>query len=906
MVHLLKDETKYSLFILDEILGVDWGPTHDWWGFRKEDTREIVYRHLFRPPCECSECKQQFRDTSKVSMIRQIMTYSEAYSDAEARKFANDMTSRILENFLYLKNKCASTGDTIMKRWRTKSLEQREEMLLWIDPKLYRKKWCDAYFSKEIQDIWDENKRLGRRDRDATDGRERRPFQKVCMLPYVNLETLAEDFNNLLHLLGNRIKYSPQQWASYDNFLLNKQWGLGSFEIKYNRNSIIMHGVDYGQYVDWIRDGAHNWTIIGFPRASLILQAQDLLLGFLRAFVDAINEEINPERVLLGSVKFFASLESGLRVQGDNPNTREFASTYLNQPFSPPPTFDIATILGVVQTRLHLHGDHLWLLQTDPGYFRRYSSLLLEGGLEDNLTQINKYKASTLVMQQDIAWFLSWEWLQEEVQKLQLIYNKIEESSGTDDTGLNEYLRSSGSLEALLLEQFRWRSDYIGQIIPLRPGFRRNWMTKYLQRLQSSAVEHARADPKALLPGYFFTDRLEFCLSGMFADHTLEHPLEITQQDEPETPEKTPVRRPRHDYSMLFGILDEYLSDCHKQGKRDEIARIDEVLYTLLTDLSAVHQILMMVQLNRPRGCRTELEEAQASETGTAWRYINKGFMNHQMWQGSGTPMKEPGKLKIAAEEHLGRLFTRFMECPNPETKSSPRSGMRERHKSALLRLGFGNEDVHHNFKTLSADEQPAHLKSVEAERKEVLAVIAEKEASRVAKLGRKPSNAVVQAQWGAPESKPEIDIAQTKQKIKTRSADEVADSMSSLAITSESRPDAALEERLQVQVNKRTLSIFKAMFPGSNPADRSRAIEWDAFISAMAEDGVGFVARHSAGGSAYTFEPNEKSLWYGKGAISFHKPHPEHVIDAINVMAHGKRMSKWFGWSEETFVLKK
>ncbi|KAG4412838.1 hypothetical protein IFR04_014022 [Cadophora malorum] len=75
---------------------------------------------------------------------------------------------------------------------------------------------------------------------------------------------------------------------------------------------------------------------------------------------------------------------------------------------------------------------------------------------------------------------------------------------------------------------------------------------------------------------------------------------------------------------------------------------------------------------------------------------------------------------------------------------------------------------------------------------------------------------------------------------------------------------------------------------------DRTGAIDWDDFVNAMSGEGIGFIARHSGGGSAYTFEPNEKSPWHGQGAIGFHKPHPEHVIDAITVITYGKRMTKW------------
>jgi hypothetical protein len=72
-----------------------------------------------------------------------------------------------------------------------------------------------------------------------------------------------------------------------------------------------------------------------------------------------------------------------------------------------------------------------------------------------------------------------------------------------------------------------------------------------------------------------------------------------------------------------------------------------------------------------------------------------------------------------------------------------------------------------------------------------------------------------------------------------------------------------------------------------------------------MAEGEVGFVARHDGGGSAFTFEPKEVSKWKGMGKIVFHKPHPTLELDSIMLLGNGRPMSKWFGWSKETFVLK-
>lgn len=33
-----------------------------------------------------------------------------------------------------------------------------------------------------------------------------------------------------------------------------------------------------------------------------------------------------------------------------------------------------------------------------------------------------------------------------------------------------------------------------------------------------------------------------------------------------------------------------------------------------------------------------------------------------------------------------------------------------------------------------------------------------------------------------------------------------------------------------------------------------------------------------------------------------FHKPHPSPILDKVMLSCMGKRMTRWFGWSAETF----
>jgi hypothetical protein len=95
--------------------------------------------------------------------------------------------------------------------------------------------------------------------------------------------------------------------------------------------------------------------------------------------------------------------------------------------------------------------------------------------------------------------------------------------------------------------------------------------------------------------------------------------------------EENPDRAPWYDYSTLFAILDDYLRDCEKGTK--EIARLDEIMYALYSDLSAVHQILALIRLRRPYAGRRNFDAVKTSESGQGWTYINKHFLEQSPWR---------------------------------------------------------------------------------------------------------------------------------------------------------------------------------------------------------------------------------------------------------------------------------
>lgn len=186
------------------------------------------------------------------------------------------------ENLQHLQSACEKSGGVIFKRWKKKSSEKRKALLLEVDPDMYSHQWSDIRLRADFVPI--ENQMgIGKAgglfpDPDLTQGTTRRPFRKICLLPYMNLESLKDDPGRLLNILQNRVKYSPEQWAPYDNSLLDKQWRIGAFGTVYNKKCIIMEGPNYGKFAAWDKRAAHAWHIVGFPREFLSLK---LKLDFL-------------------------------------------------------------------------------------------------------------------------------------------------------------------------------------------------------------------------------------------------------------------------------------------------------------------------------------------------------------------------------------------------------------------------------------------------------------------------------------------------------------------------------------------------------------------------------------------------------------------------------------------------
>jgi hypothetical protein len=277
---------------------------------------------------------------------RRLYTYAEALSNEEAQNKATRFLQSMSRNIQYLKKQCSVNGSTILKRWK-KSSKKRNSYLVSVDPDAYPHEWCNAHFLKDFYEKKTASNSTGEVDVDLSQGSVRLDFRNVCLLPYINLESLTNEPAKFLNLLHNRIRYSPEQWPPYDNFLLVKQWEIGALKTGYNPNCLIMHGPNYGDLTPWNKQRSHSWVIIGFPRAILVLEAQGKLLCFLRGLVEKLVEGVEGEDGTDKSDTFGRALDLGLKISNATSGGVEFASAYLNQSFCAPQVFDVRKLLSI-------------------------------------------------------------------------------------------------------------------------------------------------------------------------------------------------------------------------------------------------------------------------------------------------------------------------------------------------------------------------------------------------------------------------------------------------------------------------------------------------------------------------------------------------------------------------------
>jgi hypothetical protein len=136
-------------------------------------------------------------------------------------------------------------------------------------------------------------------------------------------------------------------------------------------------------------------------------------------------------------------------------------------------------------------------------------------------------------------------------------------------------------------------------------------------------------------------------------------------------------------------------------------------------------------------------------------------------------------------------------------------------------------------------------------------------------------------------------DSPKNKTKVKTRPEATIptTDKAASSTTSSDAASNAPAES---IAVSSDSLTVFERMFSIDVP---SCSTKWQDLVAALIE--AGFTGAHTSG-SAVAFTRGKQG-----GSIAIHKLHPDHSFPLNKLKVVGKRLQKWFGWNEDTFVEK-
>lgn len=192
------------------------------------ETRRMIARkdsQVRKPPCECVECLQQFRTAAEQQIHTNI--YTKAISWEDAQDNCNDWVQGISIGRGFLRHAISKHGNTIVNRWKKRSVFKRTSLLKEIFPGIAHRK--HELLEKNYFEPWHR-------------GREKE--RNFYMATYLTLDQLTSEPMRLLSLLHARTKHDPEEWVAWDVLQTEPGWLTGKFEVEYCDASVVVKRIN--------------------------------------------------------------------------------------------------------------------------------------------------------------------------------------------------------------------------------------------------------------------------------------------------------------------------------------------------------------------------------------------------------------------------------------------------------------------------------------------------------------------------------------------------------------------------------------------------------------------------------------------------------------------------------------
>ncbi|KAK5123150.1 hypothetical protein LTR85_003348 [Meristemomyces frigidus] len=802
----------------------------------------------------CGQCAKHFRTLSEQAIASRA--YADMLDYGGVHKLAANFTGSIFEDLEYLRQKIRSHGDAIVNRWKKKSETQRRAFVLAIVPDMFEKKAPQPRLAYSGDGwIW------------------KRQHRNVFLLPYLTVDNICDDKSKLISLLHNRTCYGPQDWVMFDSEQLQDGYCRGSLELRFSPGCVVMHGKAYGTLVNWDREAAHAWTIVGWPRAHLILEAQAKLLHFLRGMVDMILEGCQAQS---GSEKWRETVAAGITTQGG----QECIHAFGRKAFSAPPRVDSTELQQLASARCAAAEDELWLLQTDAAYAELRVKQLRELKFSKAWSKAMPDAWRVIAVQLTepaLTRAQVWRWICQELSHVSKLEKEYASKSIGDGAVPDEYAMAHGSLQTLVTNCFSQVQGMLLRFLQTLPGFQRyfKWH-KHTVGGQTGVLSVFQGDAKCST--LFEQDPLFWAMLQLFSGDS--------------------QGRVEANLSFYFAFIEDHLNHAAPEEK----ARVDQMLADTIADLAAMLTILSTLEYHRPVIPAVDVEKSvlvHGDRDGpmSTWRNCTK------------EPIAGLNKSEMTA---IGRALEDFAREGWPKgVKDQAWLAKADRSRQALSRLwsafetflrtslgtsGRSAEAIEYDAQLLRFHLRPEHVAGLQAERDAILSVSAPKAQRQEHSIvpiwdteSGEPSNAASSIR------KAGENIAKKKKRRDQLALPATSREAEDMKVPTQRPASTTLDHVAQLAkpqepltVSAATLRFFKSMFG----PDTTTSFKWVQLVAAMVD--AGCVATHN-GGSAVTFK-------HATGSIAFHRPHPDPTVDPVMLHAMGKRLGRRFGWRLEVF----
>ncbi|KAI1414390.1 hypothetical protein F5Y13DRAFT_188498 [Hypoxylon sp. FL1857] len=798
--------------------------------------------HHAAPPlpftCRCRLCYERY------------FPCSYRVSDGEAKRDTAALAMKVAEDYQYLREAVSKNAEAMLSRWKKKSREKRLELLNSIADLHPKQDALLHLFNIHSSDTEMEKLAL--------------KYTDTWFFPYLDSKTLSDSHVPMMALLHDRTKFSPPDWAIYDEKQLIYAKEEQVIPMQFNSHCIDFSTKHYGRLVAWDPDRAHQLEIIGYGKGLLVLTAQARLLGILRSFTENMVGEIGERSQHGQGGEGQCFLDRG----NQGAKWQQLVSTNFTSPSVPrspgtfPAALDPLELFDVMDSIYNAEADELYLMQTDPQYVQRIGAQLSLGDFpQQNLENGRWFLVASEVVTATALRKFWLEALRDLTLKLRASYKDFEEQN----TEVSRLRRDS------VLAQ---TSSACEQVLELHVYFIRNFMElspafNNMYEWVGVSGSFIGVRPRRAL----FKDKLGCILHCLYDD-------------------------PRTSVHLNRDI---YLNAFHREyqsASKQEQQRVGPTLMRLVGYASKLCDIRASLEcvpgINRSTEPDMILKCGRDADLDSLSKSVAqkvKTLFTERQWPKGkhSTTWLDQAR---AARDALDQVWITFEKGALENCKAK----------------GASKDFVNRVKESLSARNSEQYLQERKAEEESVQRVIEEEIRKRQERTRSKtklqppePGFGFENRVSGLSENLKKAILAENsakKKKTKTRGESsspplEEAQGEANTA-TTEEEPD---EEQKRIAVKGAHMVLLEHMFPEPGRTRENSSFKWQLFVEIMVLAGFEPIQGH---GSAVSFRHVNRMA----GSIVIHQPHPEPTIDHIRLLTWGKRLRRWFGWNLDSFTV--